>query len=334
MDELLNQIEQRQVLLGRLAAGLLKDKSKPALLKAYRVTRRILLESGPITSVTKLKKVTAEIRREVIAISAASWAEITKDLEDIAVYDTGIFTETLIAALLIGLKTPEKEKLINGIDKSIISLKQGQRIDAGTWQQFTGAFSDSVVERFNSIVSYSYNQGETPEQAASQIGIIAGGALLLGVEALIRTGLQHYTEQARKAMFSANAGELNREYPIVTFDSRTSATCRGIRRDYKAGWPVGKSPIGYPPYHWNCRTIVVALPGKARVGDIKEAEQPKDGETIYDSWLKNQPAGFIEATLGSKSAELFQAGKLSIGQFNDLSGRPLTLAQLRALDGG
>ena len=49
---------------------------------------------------------------------------------------------------------------------------------------------------------------------------------------------------------------IEREIPIVTFDSRISDVCISISAKYPKGWLQGKSPIGYPPYHYGCRTTI------------------------------------------------------------------------------
>ena len=77
-------------------------------------------------------------------------------------------------------------------------------------------------------------------------------------------------------------------------------------------------------------------PSKVRYRGKKDANAFKAGQikyTQYDDWLKSQPDWFIESTLGKGRAEIFKQGKLSLAQFVDLSGRPLTLAELRGLDG-
>jgi hypothetical protein len=79
-----------------------------------------------------------------------------------------------------------------------------------------------------------------------------------------------------------------------------------------------------------------STPSKPIYKGRKDSNAFKAGQvqyTTYDKWLEKQPKWFVESALGKERAELFMSGKVSISQFNDLSGRPLTLAQLRALDG-
>jgi hypothetical protein len=368
MTNIVNQTEQRQVMLGRLAAGLVRSNIYPTLQEAYRAARLILLDAESITSITKLNAVTAQIRRTVTEIDTEGWSEVTKELESIALYDAAYYAGLVGTAASVKLSTPPDEKIIGYINKSMMSLTQGQKVDAGTWAQFTKAFASSHTDTLDSIVRNGYAQGQTVAQMATQMRQVTDGLLKVQAETLARTGVQHYAVQARQAMFADNTDSLAREYPIVTFDNRISDRCRWIGTKYAKGWSIGQSPIGYPPFHFQCRTAVIALPEgvelegtRAAVGgqDTKAAAEAfeerqdktdkkvkyrgrKDSNifkpeqikatTVYDDWLKRQPAFFVESTLGKTRAELFLSGKLSFSQFYDMAGRPLTLAQLRDLD--
>ena len=368
MTNIVNSTEQRQVMLGRLAAGLVRSNIYPTLQEAYKAARLILLDAESITSITKLNAVTAQIRRAVAEIDAEGWATVTKQMEELAVYDAAYYAGLVGTAASVKLSTPPDEKIIGYINKSMMSLTQGQKVDSGTWAQFTKAYTNAWTDRIDSIVRNGYSQGETVSQMAAQIKLLADGEFARNAEALARTGVQHYAVQARQAMFADNTDSLAREYPIVTFDNRISERCRLIGTKYAKGWPIGQSPIGYPPFHFQCRTAVIGLPEgvelegtRAAVGgqDTKAAAEAfeerqektdkkvkyrgrKDSnifkpeqikaDTVYDDWLKRQPMFFVESTLGKTRAELFLSGKLSFSQFYDMAGRPLTLAQLRDLD--
>lgn len=370
MNNIINDTERRTVYLGRLAAGLLKSKIFPTLEEAYRAARLILLDAENITSITKLNQVTAQIRKAVTEIDSAGWAEVTKEMEDLAIYDAGYYAGLVGSTASVKLSTPADEKIVSYINKSLMSLTQGQKVDAGTWAEFVKAYNARHADVYDSIVKAGYSQGLTVNQMAQQMRIATDGMLQNEAETLARTGVQHYSTQARQAMFADNTDKLAREYPIVTFDNRISDKCRWIGTKYAKGWPVGESPIGYPPFHFSCRTSVIALPGgvelegtRAAIGgqDTKEAAEAFDAKqentdkkvrykgkkdlnifkpeqvkasTVYDDWLRKQPPFFIESTLGKERAKLFMSGRVSLERFYDMSGRPLTLAELRALDGG
>jgi len=56
------------------------------------------------------------------------------------------------------------------------------------------------------------------------------------------------------------------------------------------------------------------------------------GNITYGQWLKKQPRGFVEDTLGPTRAKLFLDGKLPIDRFTDRRGGELTLDQLKDRD--
>lgn len=369
MSNLLNETEQRTVYLGRLASGLLKAKLVPTLEQAYKAARLILLDAGDNISITNRNKVTAAIRRAIQEIDNEGWQEVTKELENIAIYDAGYYAGLVGSAVSIKLNTPADEKITSYINKSIMSLTSGQKIDAGTWAEFVKAGVATHADLFDSIVKSGYANGQTVQQMVKQLRDLTDGLVKNQAEALVRTGVQHYSTQARQAMFDDNSDTLTREYPIVTFDNRISSICQNIGFKYKDGWPAGKSPVGVPPFHFSCRTVLIRLPEgvtlegtRAAVGGVntkeaaEEFERKQDktdkkvkykgrkdsdifkagqikADTPYDEWLKRQPLYFIESTLGKEKAQLFKSGKLSFGQFFDMAGRPLTLAELRGLDG-
>lgn len=54
-------------------------------------------------------------------------------------------------------------------------------------------------------------------------------------------------------------------------------------------------------------------------------------DVTYSKWLKKQSQSFQEDILGVKKAQLFRSGKLELDEFVDITGKELTLDQLKAL---
>jgi SPP1 gp7 family putative phage head morphogenesis protein len=215
----------------------------------------------------------------------------------------------------------------------------------------------------DSIVRYGYEQGETVSQMAAKMKLISEGQYANFAETLARTGVQHYAVNAREAMFLDN--DVDELVYVSTLDMSTTTLCMG--RDGKR-WKINDPKRPALPAHYNCRSVYIPaiamqdVETRAAVGGQKGKEAAelfeekqdrtdkklkykgrKDADIFkagqvkyqtYGEWLKAQPDWFITSALGKERAELFLSGKVSISQFNDLSGRPLTLAQLRALDGG
>lgn len=363
MANILEDTERRAVYLGRLASGLLKAKIMPTLDAAYKAARLILLDAGDNVSITKRNQVAAAIRRAINEIDREGWAEVTKEMEALAIYDAGYYAGLVGSAVSAKLNTPADEKITSYINKSIMSLTDGSKIDAGTWSQFVKSKVSSDVDRIDSIIANGYGKGATTKEILRELKILTEGQLTKQAEALVRTGVIHYSNQAREAMFIDN--DVDELVFVATLDNRTTLTCSSKDGNrYKIDDPA--KPV--PPLHFNCRSTMIPaiamqdVDTRAAVGGQRSAEAKeefeqrqeltdkkvryrgkKDAEifkagqvkyTQYDEWLRKQPAWFQDSALGKGKAEIFRQGKLSLAQFVDLAGRPLTLAELRALDGG
>ena len=171
-------------------------------------------------------------------------------------------------------------------------------------------------------------------------------------------------------MAADNKSVIAREVPVTTFDNRRSLTCTSIQDKYgQKGWLVGESPIGYPPYHYSCRTGIIFLPkGQDSIEGMRAAVSGRKGEqakedyeardsrtdkkvkyrgkrdqnifntsqirssTTIESWMRRQPRWYVDSALGKTRADLFLRGDLKLNKFTDATGRPLTLAELRRVD--
>lgn len=363
----LDDFERHELYLARLATQLLNSKIYPSLTEAYKAARLILLDAESIKSPSELNKITAAVRKATEETTAKAWEDATKDLQEIGIYEAGYY-----AALVGGyadkrLKTPADKQIKGFIDKSLLTLHSGSKVDSGFWGEYVGAQIASVGNAYDSAVKAGYSQGETVSQIAGRIRMVSEGLLKNEAESLARTGVQHYAAQARRAMAEANLDVIVREYPIVTFDNRTSSICLGIASKYPKGWPKDKNPVGYPPFHFQCRTAIVdlvegqehpdgtraAVEGRADGGEAFEKKQSRTDKkfkyrgkkdqdvfkvgqipagTNIESWLRSQPDWYIESTLGSTKAKLFKEGGMKLSKFTDATQRPLTIAELRELD--
>lgn len=362
MTNILEDTERRAVYLGRLASGLLKAKIVPTLDAAYKAARLILLDAGDNVSITKRNQVTAAIRRAIAEIDNDGWSDVTKELENIAIYDAGYYAGLVGSAVSIKLNTPADEKITSYINKSIMSLTDRNRTEAGLWSQFVRSKVLHDVDRIDSIIVNGFGKGATTKEILRELELLTKGELTKQAEALVRTGVIHYSNQAREAMFIDN--DVDDVVFVATLDNRTTLTCSSKDgKRYKIDDPA--KPV--PPLHFNCRSTMIPaiamqdVDTRAAVGGQKGPEAADEFErlqdktdkkvkyrgrkdsdifkagqikyTQYDEWLKKQPAWFQDSALGKGKAEIFRQGKLSLAQFVDLAGRPLTLAELQALDG-
>lgn len=366
----LDDHNRHTVYVQRLATELLNSKLYPSLREAYLAARRILLESEEITSIVHLNRITSAINRAVSESTEKPWLVANSELAAFAVYEAGFYASLIEKNNDVKLRVPALEKIQRYVERSLLSLQSGNRVTAGMWGDLVTQNKNSVMSTFDNAVRAGYANGETVRQMVGRMRTATDGFLKNELESLVRTGVQHYAMQARQAMAADNKNVIAREVPIVTFDNRTSLTCLSHASNYGVkGWPAGESPIGYPPYHHNCRTSLAYLvKGQEELEGMRTAVSGKKGEeakeafekrqgrtdgkvkfrgrkdldkfdvrqinaaTPVDSWLKSQPRWYVDSLLGKKRSDLFLKGDLKLSKFTDLTGDPLTLNQLRVAD--
>jgi SPP1 gp7 family putative phage head morphogenesis protein len=152
-----------------------------------------------------------------------------------------------------------------------------------------------------------------------------------GAAAFVRTSVNHVSNEARQAVWQANADIISGIQWLSTLDHRTCPECQA--NDGKV-FEIEAGPR--PPAHINCRcTTVPKLKGEL---DAFQGTRPAVGPggvehvpagTTYGQWLAKQPAAFQDDTLGPARGALFRRGGVSLDRFVDRRGGELTLDQLR-----
>lgn len=366
---LISDLDQHQIYISRVATELLRNNVFPSHEAAYKAIRLILLDAENVGSLSKLNAVNRAIAKAVEESTAPAWAKVTSELTNLAVYESGYYAELIGGYAGVRMKTPPKTQVRDWMSKALMSLESGRRVKAGTWPEFVAGNQGSFTDTVQNIVKRGYLNGSTVSEMIKELRPAVDGILKRDAEALVRTGTQFYATQGREQMTLANEDLIEREVPVVTFDNRLSEKCRAVDSKYSKGWPVGKSPIGYPPYHINCRTNVIPLVAgqeypdglRPAVGakDTKAAEEKFEAResrtgkkpkyrgrkdldvfeidrlktsTRYDTWLRQQPDFFIKDVLGETRFRLFKDGGMSLSSFSDLTLRQLTINELRQRD--
>jgi len=174
-------------------------------------------------------------------------------------------------------------------------------------------------------------------------------------EALVRTSVQTAANQVADEVYRENGNVLRGRQALATLDKRTSEICMaraGSAWDFD-GKALPESPRqesfpGPPPWHWNCRTILIPLtkPWEQIVEEssgkkIKKLKRrvpvktraamggPVASDLNFEGWLKTKPKAFQIEKLGPEKWQLWHDGKITLPQLIDQTGRPLTLVELR-----
>lgn len=182
-------------------------------------------------------------------------------------------------------------------------------------------FSDAQKSAIQNIIVDGILAGQSGQDIAVAIQTQAKLRPRHQVNALVRTVINHASSQAHKVVAQENRGVLQFERWTSVLDNRTTLICAG--RD-GITYQIGKGP--YPPAHWNCRSIRMAIP----IG--QDAKEIKD----FDSWLRGQSNSFKKEYFsqfpdGDAKLKLFDDG-LEIARFRDELGNDFTLDQLREME--
>jgi SPP1 gp7 family putative phage head morphogenesis protein len=224
-------------------------------------------------------------------------------------------------------------------------------IDGAPTREWWSRQAGDVLNRFKDQVRQGMAAGETNSDIVRRIrGGTKGGEPVRGVmeiarrnaETLVRSSVQAVANRAQIDTYRANGDLVKALVTLVTLDGRTSSTCiarSGLRYTLE-GKPIGhKVPfLGGPPYHPNCRTVMVPQLKSFREIGINVPDVPAstrasmDGQVPADisfaDWLKTKPAAFQDDLLGAGKARLWREGRIDLADLIDQSGRPLTLKQL------
>jgi SPP1 gp7 family putative phage head morphogenesis protein len=215
-----------------------------------------------------------------------------------------------------------------------------ERLGGDTAQRFAdevrkgmvaGETNAEIVRRVRGTKANAYKDGvmEIPRNSAQRV---------------VRTAVQTVANTAQVETYKANADVIQSLVHVSTLDSRTSDIC--VARDGLEftldGAPVGhKVPfLNGPPYHWNCRSVMTPRLKSWRAMGIDLPEIPAgtrastDGQLpasmSFDDWLKSKGEDFQDKLLGKGKAALWRDGKITRAELLDMSGRPLSLEELRA----
>ena len=369
--------ERRSATLQRIANAILQGDVDKALQNTYTAIRDYMRERGIPTTRFQLSQLNKALNEIITSQLTEGFEPVTEQFEEVAVKEAGFAFASLAASgapLVEKLRETGEAKVLRYVRESSMTLVSGQREQAGTWQDFVNDYTDSQSRAIQNLIRSEWNRGfeagtiPTVNQLSRRVRSYLDTNSKNQAEALVRTGIVHYSNQANNAFRDDNLDVISKEYPIVMWDNRTSDTCISISARYGVkGWPVGKSPIGYPPYHYNCRTRIgymtkgqkepfgdrVALGGQSgeaaeeafegRKDRLRTASQVRfrgrrdldvfkpeqiDAAKPIAKWLLSQPDWFIMDTLGKKKGQAFIRGELDLAKLTDRDLKPLNTSQL------
>lgn len=216
------------------------------------------------------------------------------------------------------------------------------------------------VWRFAGEVRQGMAQGETNEQIVSRVvgspkKNLPGVMDIARVDArrLVHNSVQTVANIARDMTFQQNRDILAGIQQVSTLDGRTTDICLAYSG---AKWDMDYQPMdgttlpynnpdGTPgcPRHWNCRSVMVPVTksyadmgidlGEWEGGTRASTGGQVDANMTMDQWLATRTPAQLDEQLGKGRAALYKRGVITLQQLLDVSGNPLSLAELEAAYG-
>ena len=324
--------------------------------KALAVLRRVDKQLGsalraaddgtPYTQ-ARLQALRAQVESMITAIHAQIVPEINKAVTEAAQaaadIEESLFRRNLPAGLDITTPNP-------GVVQKAATLKPFNGEILSAW---TEGVKQSDLNRTWRAIQDGIVMGETTPALISRLNGSVREVSKRGMEALVRTSINHATNQGRQALWEQNADIVGSIKWVATLDGRTSPICR--HRDGKVG-PVSPAqvdwqvPMGYaqlepafarPPAHPNCRSTTVAVTKSWKELGFDVDELPPgtrasmDGQVpadlTYYEWLRRQSDDVQRDILGPSRFDLWKSGKVTPDKFMNDKGKYLTVTDLRKL---
>lgn len=219
-----------------------------------------------------------------------------------------------------------------------------------TIKEHLSHLSESATQEISRQLKIGVAMGESTDTLVSRVTGTPGAGfedgvsqkVRRGVAATVRTSTNYVVNQAREETMRQNSDVVGKVKLVATLDDRTTLVCAA--RDGEV-YPINEGPR--PPFHPNCRTMVVpitksakelGLEGVLKEGDTsKLARESMNGEVpadvTYEEWLADQPEDVQRTVLGPARQELWKAGKVGLKDLVNDRQQVISLAELDARTG-
>lgn len=338
-SSLTNAAVRHQVMLERLKVAEAREYNKLIPILEKQVRDMLAKLNTPVSKLTRaqLTALLRELRGAQEAALKQAQDSLMRRLQRISAYETGfearLLTEATPSSFSFGAATADAAWSS--------ALNTALSATGDLLEPFVRDMTAREVATVNKVIQRGYAEGWTNDEivrvlrGTKKLNFNDGLLKALGKHnvTLVRTAIQHVSNQAREATWVANNIEQYRWVSVL--DGRTSTQCRSLDGDI---FTIGKGPR--PPIHMNCRSTTVAIiPGLEHLSDSL-TRASKDGQvkasTTYYEWFKTQSKQFQDSVLGPTRGKLFRDGGLSAERFAQLqlnaAFEPLTLEEMEKLE--
>lgn len=375
-DTLLDSTIRRDAQLQRFGTYLKSEYITPAYQKLARDIPKLLVSFGDLNKFEQ-KRLIKEINELIGNQLSDMFQSITDELHGMTSDESEFIFDLYDDFTELNFKAIEAAAVIKAADSAVLSLEKGKGRTVGLWSELLSANIDSSIKEVDNIVRDGFRGGKTLNDMVQQIRgtynrgtkKYMGGILdttTSRAEALVRTGVSHYSNRAREEFQNKNKRIIPQSQFFATLDNRTTTTCLSL---HLTVWDNDDPKKPVFPLHFGERSVYVfkgngidplegtrpVIGGREGAGELFEEKQARTNKKVKykgkasndvfkveqvsakvtsQQWLQRQPRYFVESTLGKERAKLFLDGDLDIKKFTDLTGRPLTLKELKQTAAG
>ena len=312
----------------RRATGLLESL-------VARVYRYLL--TADLTSTPKRERALGKITSMFVQHYESAEGLITAGMVDL-VRDESRFFKSVYGAgsgkLLLKreAKTIVSDLLIDGttLEEWMISQAMGtaQKVSRKVRLTRAGATAEELVAGLFGRNTGRFTTALGPSGKPLRVPIFQGDGLLQTTRRHLNTVAKSAVLAAQQAGLVAAAQRSRRVEKLelsVVLDQRTSEICTGRAGSVwmaDTGQPAPESATtesfpGPPPYHLNCRSMLIPY-----------TEAIPSGQITLEEWISSLDAAQQRRILGPMRYNSWKEGKLDLRSAVDLSDRPLTFDQL------
>lgn len=333
-DNITDALTRHQIFVLRYAKGRENDAADFIAQQMFEVINR--LESGVLTEfgAERAEEQLRDLYQYLRATNKDYADDFKAEMSRFAEYEANFNGRVLEREIEFNMTLPSPIQLQQAAFGRIMSLEPSKGYTIGSLiDGFGPANAQFVVDKIRSGITL----GDTTDTIIGDIQSIIP-LQQRKASTIARTVTNHVSNVARSETLKENDDVLLGYQWVSTLDSRTSLICMARDGVIYRDWDNDPKP----PAHFNCRsTITAKVNPEYDLGADIEGDRPAVGpngpetvsaDTSYSEWLKRQPESFQDEVLGKKRAQLFREG-IGLDRFADARGRPLTIAELGALDG-
>lgn len=322
---------RHQVYLLRRGAGMANELD-PIVQQAIDKTVA-LLGSTPDRAVSQIVMLT-ELRDLLADHYAELTAEASQMALDLAEYEAGYQARLLGQVSTANIVMPSLEVIAATALSDPLELVPGRSMSVN---EALRDFSDAKTRQIIQTITDGVTTGATRAQMTEQVRDLSN-LHRHQADTLVRTITSGVAGSAKNMTYRANNDVISKFRYTATCDHRT-------RREHIAldgrTWSTLEESL-QPPQGWNCRCVLVPILEDRFQKDGLEGGRPVDGDhgpmelgaqVTYTGFLRRQSVEFQDEVLGRETAKLWRAGKITLNDLANPFGEPVSLAQLRALDG-